>query len=694
MEQVELYEGLIYTIPDQPKKVKDILNWSVTDKKDQKWRRIPLSDDFDHWSEDKQEEFAKEENRKCREGVFFINNGQVTYITGDHYFYLQWFRIDGMYPDYRDRDKRWFYHWELCYLDDQCFGQCYGKLRRDGYSFRMCSIMLNSARTAFESQYGIVSKTGKPDAQKMFKKLVNAFKDLPKFFKPQVASSEDPKTELVFGTPQKRVTNKNRNFEKELELSTTLSWANTTENAYDGDKLKILAADETGKWTDINVVVWYNIAKTCVTQGGKIVGKIGFGSTVNESTKGGANFKVIWDQSSVLEKTENNRTSSGLWRYFVPAYDGLEGFIDVYGMSVIETPEAPVMGLDGNWITIGAKPFLEAERRGKQNDANLVGYYEEIRQRPFTVDEMFRDPANEQTQFDLDKIYQQIEHNNTVSENPLRRGNFTWKDGKHDTEVVFEEDSNGRWLVAWMPPPQERNKFIHKYGQKAPANTHQGLFSVDPYDHRYTSGSKKSLAASHGFHKMSFENPFVSNTIISQYWGRPSDPAVFYEDMLLQCVFYGWEILGESNKPGCINHFVNRGYENYLMVRPAHTHNEHSKVEQKEKWLPNTGPLDKGIRRMLVDYSISYVYQHIGINTITGIIGNCKFNDTLHDLAKFDIEAWTDYDLSVSFMIGVLGLNTYMPVKKTREPIVLFHKYDTSGSASKLIVPGKSDDRR
>jgi len=683
----ELFEGLVFTIPDPPKKNSEIL-YSNLSKKDQRWKRSPLPDNFISWSKEKQDAFAFEENRKCKEGIFFYNYGEVVYITGDHYFYLQWFKIDGGYPDYRDRDRRWYYHWFLCDNDIDCLGQDYGKLRRDGYSFRVDAIILNRARKTFDSNYGIVSKTG-DDAKEMFQKLVHGFVSLPYFFKPQVESGEQPKKELIFRTPQKRITHKNRFIAEELSLNTKTSWTATTENAFDGTKQKIIAADEAGKWTDVNVEKWFNIAKTCVMLGGKIIGKILFGSTVNESTKGGDKFKSIWDKSCVNEKTANGRTLSGLWRYFVPAYDGLEGFIDEYGRSVIDTPESPIMGIDGHWIKIGAKPYLEAERAAKYDSGDIVGYYEEIRQRPFTVDEMFRDPANEQTQFDLDKIYQQINHNDSVSENPLRRGNFVWKNAVPDSEVVFQEDNNGKWLVSWFPKVEDRNKHVVKFGKKAPANTHDGLFSVDPFDHRYVSGGKQSKAASHGIHKYSFNDPNVSNTFISQYWGRPKDPAVFYEDMLMQCVFYGWEILGESNKPGCINHFRNRGYDNYLMRRPAFTHNEHSEKKQEEVWIPNTGTIDKGIRRMLVEHMQSYVYQYIGNNSITGIMGNCKFNDTLHDLVKFDIEKWTDYDLTVSAMYAVLGLNTYQPKKLARKTIKLFEIYDTTGVRSVLIVPKK-----
>jgi hypothetical protein len=681
MNSVELYEGLLFELPKQPPK-EQILNYGLP-KKEQKWKRIEMPKNWDDLSDEERQTFAFEEDRKCTEGIWLFINGVATYITGDHYHYLTWFKIDSGYPDYRDRDRRWYYHFYLCDTDPDCIGQCYGKLRRDGYSFRVDAIILNRARKNFDSHYGIVSKTG-DDAKEMFQKLVHGFLSYPEFFKPQVQSAEDVKKSLVFKTPQQRVTHKNRKVVKELSLNTTIDFKNTKENAYDGFKLKILGADETGKWEEANVEKWYNIAKTCVTLGRRIIGKICFGSTVNESTKGGSNFKAIWDKSSILNKTENGRTGSGLWRYFVPAYDGIEGFIDEFGMSVIETPEKSVMGIDGVLITVGAKEYYENERKAKLESGDVVGYFEELRQRPFTEDEMFRDPANEETQFSLEKIYQQRDHNSIMVKDGLIRGNFTYLNGDRETKtVVWNPDSDGRWLIAWLPPAEERNRFTIKYGERAPANTHEGLFSVDPFDHKYTASRKQSKAASHGFHKTSFTTPQASNAFISQYWYRPNDPYILYEDMLMQCIFYGWEILGESNKPGCINYFRNRGYENYLMDRPAFTHTEYSAKNQKEKWLPNSGTVDSGIRKLLVEHLQSYIYQNIGINPVTEMMGNCRFDDTLNDWAKFDVEKWTDYDLTVSSMIAVVGAQNYVPQKANiPQAIQMFKKYNNSGMVS------------
>ncbi len=683
--EFELYEGAVFTTPKLPPK-EQILNYKLP-KKEQRWKPIGLPANWEDMNEVSQAAFAFEEDRKCEEGIWFYNNGVPTYITGDHYHYISWFHIDVGLPGYRDRDRRWFYHWHVCDNDKNCIGQCYGKLRRDGYSYRVDSIILNRARKTFSSYYGIISKTGL-DAQEMFLKLTHAFGKYPSFFKPQVRSAEDALKELSFRTPQQKITFKTRTVKKEVSLDTKIDWRNTKQNAYDSTKQKILAVDEAAKWIEVNFEKWFAIGKTCVTLGGKIIGKLLVGSTVNEKAKGGANFESIWDKSNYREKNANGRTGSWLYRYFVPAYDGLEGFIDEYGMSVIDNPKEPVLGLDGEWITVGAKEYLENERRHLQLTGDTIGYFEELRQRPFTEEEMFRDPANENTPYDLERLYYQISYNDSTPNLPIVRGNFEWKGGIRDSEVVWHVTPQGKWLVYWMPKPEERNKSVSKRNGKFPGNTHEGLFSVDPYDHKYTTSKKKSKAASHGLHKLSFNRPELSYVPVTEYWFRPNDPYVLYEDMLMQCVFYGWEILGESNKPGCINYFRNRGYENYLMDRPAFSHSESSAKNQKEKWIPNTGDVDKGIRRLLVEHTASYVSHHVGPNDATGSVANFKFNNTLTDLSKFDVEKWTDYDLSVSFMIGVLGLDNYVPVKKkVIDKAKFFEQYDYSNGQAQIFTP-------
>lgn len=687
MALIEVYKGISFDIPKQPPK-KEILGHDLP-KKEQKWKRIELPEDFEDLPIEEQEAFAYEEDKKCTEGIWFMCNGVATYITGDHYFYLQWFKIDTGYPDYRDRDRRWFYHWYLCDKDEECFGQIYGKLRRDGYSFRVCSIMLNRARKTFNAKYGIISKTG-DDAKEMFNKLINGVIDLVGFFKPQIQNAEDIKNDLWFKTPQKRVTNKNRKIKKELSLNTLMSWKNTKENSFDSTKQQILSCDEAAKFPkDVNIEKWYNKGKTCLILGGRIIGKMLMGSTVNELEAGGEGFMNIWEQSDYTEKTENGRTGSGLWRYFVPSYDGMEGFVDEYGQSVIDTPETPVMGIDGRMIKKGAKQWIEAELKSKKERGDMVAYYEFKRQFPITERDMFITPADEKSAWDIDKIHQQIEHNDIcVIENTLHCGYFEWENGERDSKVVWKslpyEDQRVKHRFAWFPPIEDRNKFIIKGGKKAPANEHMGLFTLDPYAAVNTVDSKRqSKAASHAFKKFDMmSEKRLSDVFIGEYWNRLKDPLLVYDDMIKQCVYFGWALLPERNVKNCNDYFRNRDYHNYLMQAPAMTQDEYisKKGKDEDAGLANTGGKTQ---QQLVEYLASYISNNIGVNERTGEMGYMPFNNTLKDWLAFDIGAWTKYDLTISSMLAVVGSRAFTNVKKPKPiPLNLFPTYNNSGMES------------
>ena len=50
---------------------------------------------------------------------FYNNNGILTYITGTHYMYLQWSKIDVGAPDFREANRLFFIFWEACKADTQ-----------------------------------------------------------------------------------------------------------------------------------------------------------------------------------------------------------------------------------------------------------------------------------------------------------------------------------------------------------------------------------------------------------------------------------------------------------------------------------------------------------------------------------------------------------------------------------------------
>ena len=294
------------------------------------------------------------------------------------------------------------------------------------------AILVDEGTQVKDKLLGIQSKTGKDAQENIFmKKVVPIFKSYPFFFKPIQDGTTNPRMELAFREPSKRITKNNKTSNKGEALNTIINWKNTTNNAYDGEKLHLMYLDEAGKWerpTDIREA--WRIERTCLIVGRKIIGKCLMGSTVNPMDKGGQQYKEIWRDSDPTDRNANGRTKTGLYRLFMPAYESLEGFFDRYGNPVIEDPEKPVLGVDGDMITIGSKTYLKNERDALKNDARELNEF--IRQFPFTIDEAMRDSIEGST-FNVGRIYEQISYNDELFPNPVVQGNFNWKDGSADS---------------------------------------------------------------------------------------------------------------------------------------------------------------------------------------------------------------------------------------------------------------------
>ena len=186
-------------------------------------------------------DYIEKEFDRRDEGFWFLNNGIETYITGSHYMYIQWTKIDIGLPDYRDANRVFYLHWEACKADKRSFGQDYLKIRRSGFSYMASEESANIGTISKDARLGILSKTG-ADAKKMFTdKVVPIVNNYPFFFKPVQDGMDKPKTELAFRVPASKITKKNMYVEDEdiVEgLDTSIDWKNTGDNSYDG-KIKV-----------------------------------------------------------------------------------------------------------------------------------------------------------------------------------------------------------------------------------------------------------------------------------------------------------------------------------------------------------------------------------------------------------------------------------------------------------------------
>jgi hypothetical protein len=689
--EVYRIQNLVIALPKQSEKIIKF--------EDNKWQRTELPKafkniktifDWDEYDVDFKEtwyDYIDKEFERREKGFWFYNKDKPTYITGTHYMYLQWSKIDVGKPDFRESNRLFFIFWEACKADTRCYGICYLKNRRSGFSFMASGEAVNSATISTDSRFGILSKSG-PDAKTMFTdKVVPISVNYPFFFKPIQDGMDRPKTELAYRVPASKFTRKkletNETLRELTGLDTTIDWKNTGDNSYDGEKLKLLVHDESGKWErPNNILNNWRVTKTTLRLGSKIIGKCMMGSTSNALDKGGENFKKLYYDSDVTKRNANGQTRSGLYSLFIPMEWNYEGYIDSYGVPVFDTPKQSVEDPHGTKINLGVIEYWQNEVDGLKGDQD--GLNEFYRQFPRTEEHAFRDEAKSSL-FNLTKIYQQIDWNADIKNSGvITQGNFQWTNGIKDTTVVFNPTNNGRFFVSWVPPINLQNNVIAKNGRKHPGNEHMGAFGCDSYDISGTVDRRGSNGALHGLTKFSMEN-HPPNHFFLEYIARPATAEIFFEDVLMACIFYGMPILAENNKPRLLYYFKRRGYRGYSMNRPDKIYNKLSVTEKEIGGIPNSSEDIKQAHAAAIE---SYIQDHIGLNS-NNVYGDLYFQRTLEDWAKFNINNRTTHDASISSGLAIMACNKnkYRPVP-TR--VVVKHnlgikKYDNKGDISQII---------
>jgi len=645
------------------------------------WRAYP-EEKKSQWFDYIDEEFNRRDN-----GFWFNNAGTPTYLTGTHYMYLQWSKIDVGAPDFREANRLFFIFWEACKADKRCYGMCYLKNRRSGFSFMSSAETVNQATISSDARFGILSKTG-ADAKKMFTdKVVPISINYPFFFSPIQDGMDRPKSELAYRVPASKFTRKKITSNEKLEdlegLDTTIDWKNTGDNSYDGEKLKLLVHDESGKWErPDNILNNWRVTKTCLRLGSRIIGKCMMGSTSNALDKGGDNFKKLYNSSDVTKRNRNGQTQSGLYSLFIPMEWNYEGFIDQYGLPVFNTPDVDVFDPHGELIDIGVIDSWQNEADGLKNDQDALNEF--YRQFPRSTEHAFRDETKGSI-FNLVKIYEQIDYNEEMSRTlGITRGNFQWVNGIKDSKVIFYPDPKGRFKISWTPPVNMQNKIIIKNGVKYPANEHMGAFGCDSYDISGTVDGVGSKGALHGLTRFSMEDA-PANSFFLEYLSRPPTAEIFFEDVLMAIVFYGMPILAENNKPRLLYYLRRRGYRGYSMNRPDKIWNKLSVAEKEIGGIPNSSEDIKQAHAAAIEM---YIQAHVGAKP-DGSIGDCYFNELLNDWARFDINKRTKHDASISSGLAIMANNRHLyrpnaPIQKPKLNLSIA-KYANKGNTSKLI---------
>jgi len=652
-------EGYVFNIITKKVEFRGVYKRSEIES-EQYWKRITLPDwyqdtmkkwdEFDKKKKDDEiefyderlEEYKKQEWDRRLNGFWYMNNGKPTYLTGLHYLYLQWWPIDIGYPKFRIPDLEKFYFMDYCIQDPLCMGMLEVTKRRFGKSFVAGLFVSEYITRTKMTNGGIQSKTGS-DAKKFFAKtVVNPFRRLPKFFRPEYDMSlgVNPKTEMRFQKTNVRGKKAEDSVDKD-ELGSIIDHQSADTVAYDGQKLHRYVADECGKTTEVNVYDRHEVVRYCLLDDeGKIIGKALYTTTVEKLTteKDGVQdaFKLLWEESNQEKRQDNGTTSSGLYRFF---------------MSAKRTRNFDDFGFPDENKTLDQ---ILADRETVKNNPRALSA--RVRKEPLTIDEAFSTDSDKCI-FNVMNIGAREQY---LKENPvLKRHILFYRDIDQVVRWrnITDKEEDFHWVITQFPKPGEENKHTFDVKLRKPGRVSDGAIAIDGYSNSQ-GGKYGSKASAWIGRRYDLLNPSMTGKAIGHLYGRPQIKETLHEQVLLAAEFYGYQAWYEHNSDDYLSYFRDRGRVGYLGSYPLSTIDP-SKRETADRF--KGFPTTPFSLTKQTDVGIMYFESHID---------SIDFENLLEDAKKFDPNNRTEYDITVSFLMLIVCLMEPIQKQVKREPLV------------------------
>jgi hypothetical protein len=294
-----------------------------------------------------------------------------------------------------------------------------------------------------------------------------------------------------------------------------------------------------------------------------------------------------------------------------------------------------------------------------------------------------------------------MEFNDSIpQESKYTIGNFEWKDGIKDEDVVFYPTNKGRFKVSWLPSVVDgteslANRVKEVNGKFYPLNKECVRIGIDPFSLKSTHG-KGSKGGAHGLTLRFTEGGAPANKFVFEYLSRPADETIFFEDMIKVMRYYGSPALVESNRVDLLRHMRNRGYRGFALNRldrPTHKLNPHE-IEYGGQMMAGKDMLDShmnSIGAWVEKYVGVYSNEEEKLRTV-GEMGDMPFEETLRDWLTFDPDKRTEYDATISSGLAIMACQSekYKKVVKKKDKskylVPLIRKYDNRGSLSKSLI--------
>jgi hypothetical protein len=706
-----LYEVYLPPVPDR-----ELVQGYELKKKDQFWRRQPLPQ---FYIEQRQEEsyiqeqeeklvmagelkriehynptleaYRREEWRRRLYGHWFMNKGVPTYLTGDHYMYLQWSKLDHPendgYPIFYMPQLDRFYFRQLCVEDPFSLGYIIIGARGFGKTSEEAACVLsNITRPPHKRFAAIQSKTEDDALEVVFQeKMVNIFNEYPDFFKPVYSHGTNPKRQMLF--KRRSLVGKDQvskiKFGDHFELGNSVRCYSAGVKAVDGKTLSDIISDEIGKTEEADVYLRHAVHLRCVFRNQRKRGIIRSTSTVEEMEKGGDKCYEIWKESDPTKRGPDGYTQSKIYKYMVTALETQADLADEYGyidekVAMEKVMKSRALAMDDPYklaITIRKEPLSEEEAFIKDQSKCMFNV--------LMLNTIITDIRN-----------YKITHGRL----PGRQGRLEWVNDVVDGDVEFIDDANGKFTI-WYMPDQYLNKTrkilnaCRSYYDSdrrikiwTPVNNDLWRGGCDPIKYVKSIDPRASMLGAYGM--MNFLtnldhgkdiSDWTSYAPLWKYHGRSEDPEDDYENIIKAMRFFGSSMMTEGNVDAFAKHLYGRGYHKFMIVRRNFDPSVLSQKGGSKNAMGADQPVHAGVE--VIDSYIGVIRKYLKRHG-----KRLKDLDLALQLLDFDPKKRTKYDLVVAFGHALLSLLADLDdeFEEFQEELYqeYFLQYDISGAKS------------
>lgn len=546
----------------------------------------------------------KQERDRRVNGVWFFNNGEPTWITGDHYYFMMHSRMqrhdgEGLYADYREFQAWYFKLLYHCWQSPNILGLFASKAKKTGITNCYWSgYSLNRSTLYRNKNLGYMNIQLQQAAKTFNDYFMYAYNGLISPLKPETKLLSLVDGSVTFGQSHNGSKKSRKvNIEIEDDLNTTVQCVPTKAKAFDVAVMDSIGIDEPTKFKESFEEIWRTNKESIKIQS-KFNGRAFlFNYTEGSDTQSFREARDVFYDSKLSTAVTNpkNQTKSGLICYHLPAYASWEGAFNKYGKCDEEKAHKEIE-FERNSVRTNKRQLQVITRQYANTDREAWGSagggstFDPIRLADLRADLELDQRSSPENNYVAGKFEWVNKTWELGLKNKRPRGQFCPVEFIPLTEEEKFNGIEGKGRMYNDIPPSIRNLPLKlgrdEWGNILRPDKFQFILGGDPTQEAAASevieGSKNAyFTMSRADDRLDSLMGKVSSKILHfEYFDRPELPDEAYEDLVKQIIYFGSLNAIEANVPAMATRLMQEGLGLYMLVK-----NEEGVICLWERWM-------------------------------------------------------------------------------------------------------------